>query len=113
MKDWSFKITRMAMNYVHGLATYLITLQSNELHAGFQVLSRVPSEHLDEFHQVCAELVSPLQDTQHRDVALLEVVHDVARQTFHPASVTGFKRIAPRPMEAMCCVCWFFFSTCS
>lgn len=90
--------------YVFGVATYMIALQTNELNAGFQVLSRVSPEHLDEFHQVCAELVSSLQDTQHHDVALLEVVHDVMSQTFHPANITGFIHIPTRLMQGMCCM---------
>lgn len=64
--------------------THQVALQADELHPRLQVLVGVAAEHLDELHQVHAELVASLQDAQHHDVVVPEVVHDVVSHTLNP-----------------------------
>lgn len=65
--------------------THQVALQADELHARLRVLVGVAAEHLDELHQVRAELVAPLQDAQHHDAVVPEVVLDVVGQPLDPA----------------------------
>lgn len=44
----------------------------------------VAAEGIDPVHQVDAELVASFQHTQHHDVVVAQVVHDVSSQTFGP-----------------------------
>lgn len=66
-------------------STYQVALEADELHPGLQVLVGVAAQDLDELHQVSAELVSSLEDAQHHDVVVPEVLHDVVGQALDPA----------------------------
>lgn len=74
-------------------STYLVALQTDELHPGLQVLVGVAAENLDELHQVCTELVASLQDAQHHYVVVPEVVRDVVGQTLDPAAQIASRRV--------------------
>ena len=65
--------------------SYQVALEPDELHAGLQVVVCAAADGLDVLHQVAAELVASLQNTQHHDVPVRDVLHDVARQTLDPA----------------------------
>lgn len=45
----------------------------------------VAAQSFNPLHQVGAELVASLQDAQHHDVTVPQVIHDVSGQTFCPA----------------------------
>lgn len=46
------------------------------------------AESFNPVYQVSRKLVTSLQDTQHHDVTVTEVIHYVACQTFRPVSDT-------------------------
>lgn len=48
----------------------------------------VVAESFNPVHQVSGKLIPSLQDAQHHDVIVTEVIHDVACQTFRPFSDT-------------------------
>lgn len=51
----------------------------------------VVAESVNPVDQVRGKLVTSLQDAQHHDVTVTQVVHDVACQTFRPVSETQRK----------------------
>lgn len=51
----------------------------------------VVAESFNPVYQVSGKLVTSLQDAQHHDVTVTQVVHDVACQTFRPVSETESK----------------------
>ena len=65
--------------------TYQVALQTDKLHPCLQIPVGVAPENLDELHQICTELVAPLQNAQHHYVVVPKVIPDVAGQTFYPA----------------------------
>lgn len=73
--------------------TYQVALQSDELHPCLQVLVGVAAKNFDELHQICTELVAPLQDAQHHDVVVPKVLLDVVRQTLRPAGDNHIRTI--------------------
>lgn len=79
----------MDVRRVH-TAAHQVALEADEVDPHGDGVLGVAAEHLDPVHQVCTELVSPLQHAQHHDVMVAQVVHDVPGQTFCP--VTRVKR---------------------
>lgn len=65
--------------------SHQVALKSDEMDPHGDGLSGVVAEVLDSVHQVGAKLVSSFKYTQHHDVVVPQVVHDVASETFCPA----------------------------
>ena len=63
----------------HKVRTHQVALEANEVHPHGQRLVGVSVQGFDALQQVSAELEAPLQHTQHYNVMVAQVVHDVPR----------------------------------
>lgn len=53
----------------------------------------VAAQSFNPLHQVGAELVASLQNAQHHDVAVPQIVHDVSGQTLRPEHTRQAARV--------------------
>lgn len=67
---------------------YQVALQADEVHPHEERLARVAAQDFDALHEVGAELITPLQDTQNHNIAVSKVTHDVSGQPLCPATKT-------------------------
>lgn len=66
----------------------------------------VAAQSFNPVHQVGAELVASLQNTQHHDVVVPQVIHDVSGQTFRPVRNTRSKRSVSTHMSSLMFARW-------
>lgn len=61
-----------------------VALETDEVDSHGDCAVGVSAKSLDPVHQVGTELVASFQHTQHHDVMVPQVIHDVSSQTFCP-----------------------------
>lgn len=65
-------------------AAHQVALETDEVDPHGDGAVGVAAQSLDPVHQVGTELVASFQHTQHHDVMVPQVVHDVSCQAFRP-----------------------------
>lgn len=70
---------------------YQVAFEADEMDPHGDGAVGVVAESFNLVDQVSGKLVTSLQDAQHHDVTVTQVVHDVACQTFRPVSETESK----------------------
>lgn len=65
-------------------AAHQVALETDEVDPHGDGAVGVAAQSLDPVHQVGTELVASFQHTQHHDVMVPQVVHDVSGQAFRP-----------------------------
>ena len=70
----------VSVHYAHQVA-----LEADEVDPHGDGAVGVATQSFDSFHQVGGELVAPLQYTQHHQVVVSKIIHDVAGKPLGPS----------------------------
>ncbi len=66
------------------MRAHQVALEPDEVHPHGKGLVGVSAQDFDTVHQVSAELITSLQHTQHHDVMITEIIHDISGQSLYP-----------------------------
>ncbi len=68
----------------NSMRAHQVALEPDEVHPHGKGLAGVSAQDFDAVHQVSAELITSLQHTQHHDVMIAKIIHDISGQSLCP-----------------------------